>query len=63
MALSFGEILALQDEFESQCTAMGVVWTDKEVEGEALNQFISDYEDGNEDPKVMLCGYGYKIEK
>lgn len=57
--LSYGEIAALEFEFNNQCKKMGIRWVDEDVKMEALNQFIADYEDGDADPQVMLLGYGY----
>lgn len=57
--ISYGEIAALEEEFNKQCLTKHIDWTDEEVRQEALNQFISDYEDGDEDPQVLLNGYGY----
>lgn len=61
--ISYGEIAYLQTEFNRQCEKLGVVWDDMEVKQEALNEFIRDYEDGNDNPEVILCGYGYAVNK
>lgn len=58
--VSYSEIFALESEFDRQCQEKKIVWTDEDVRQEALSQFISDYENG-EEPQVLLCGYGYKI--
>jgi len=59
MGISYGEIIKLETMFNEQCDSNGVVWTDDEVRDEALSQFICDYENGVEEPQVLLCGYGY----
>ena len=60
MAVSYGEIAALQNDFDKQCEELGVAWTDDEVRNEAFCEFVTDYEDG-EEPEVRLCGYGYEM--
>ena len=59
--ISYGELAALEVEFNKQCEQQHVQWTDEEVRQEALMTFISDYEEGDDDPQITLCGYGYKI--
>ena len=57
--VSYGELAALEVEFNNQCRDKHIEWTDEEVRQEALNQFIIDYQEGDEDPQVLLNGYGY----
>ena len=60
MGISYGEIVALKQEFDKQCEEMKIEWVSDEVKQQAFDEFVSDYEDGNEEPKVMFCGYGYE---
>ena len=59
--VSYGELEALELEFKNQCKQMGVKWVNEETRIEALNQFVLDYLEGDDDPEVLLCGYGYEI--
>lgn len=58
--ISYGEIAELTNVFDEQCKELGIVWIDEEVEEQAFGQFVSDYENGDENPQVLLCGYGYE---
>ena len=58
--ISYGELVALEQEFNKQCIQKQIKWTDDEVRTEALIQFQNDYENGDEDPQVLLLGYGYE---
>lgn len=58
--VSYGEMSALSDEFEKQCEKLGICWTDEDVMGEAFCSFVNDYQNGDDDPQVILCGYGYE---
>lgn len=60
MGTSYGELAVLEQEFDRQCKKLGVRWVNEEVRLECLNDFINQYEEGNNDPEVMLCGYGYE---
>ena len=60
MGISYGEISALEQEFNRQCESMNIEWVDESVRQEALSQFINDYENGEKEPKVTFCGYGYE---
>ena len=57
---SYGELAMLTDMFEQQCTDNGVVWTDLEVKVEAYLDFCSQWIEGDDNPEVLLCGYGYE---
>ncbi len=59
--LSYGDIAELQYKFEEQCKQQGVVWTDDEVRDECLFDFIGQYGNWIDEPKVRLLGYGYEI--
>ena len=61
--ISYGEITTLEAEFNKQCVEQKIRWTDDEVRQEALVQFINDYENGDDDPKVTLLGYGYEYNQ
>ena len=52
--ISYGELAALEVEFDKQCEQQHVQWTDEEVRQEALNTFISDYEEGDDEPQITL---------
>ena len=58
--LSYGELTVLEDEFNVACAAEGIVWTDADVRSECLQDFISQYEEGEDFPSVRLLGYGYE---
>jgi hypothetical protein len=57
---SYGELAMLSDMFEQQCGELGVEWTDLEVKDEAYLDFCSQWIYGNDNPEVILCGYGYE---
>lgn len=58
--VSYGELVMLEDKFNSQCKKKGIKWVNEETRIEALNQFEMDYMEGNDNPELMLCGYGYE---
>lgn len=61
---SYGEMVMLSDMFEKQCIDLGIVWTDMDVKDEAYCDFCLQWEEGDDEPEVLLCGYGYeKISK
>ena len=60
MDISYGEIAVLGHEFDKQCEELGIEWIDEDVKEECFNDFISQYEDGNDEPEVRLLGYGYE---
>lgn len=60
---SYGELVDLEERFDRQCNEMGITWTDDEIRNEAYLDFCSQYEDGNDNPEVNLCGYGYVDRK
>ena len=62
-SVSYSQLEALELEFKNQCKERGIKWTEDDVRLEALNQFIIDYAEGDDDPEVLLCGYGYEIEE
>jgi hypothetical protein len=63
MGTSYEEIALLEQEFDRQCEERGIRWLSEEVRQESLNEFILEYEYGNEKPEVMLLDYGYYIKK
>lgn len=52
--ISYGELVALQQEFEAQLDENGVVFDDDESYEEALGDFIQQYIDGNDNPTLDL---------
>lgn len=50
--VSYGELVALQQEFETQLDENGVIFDDDESYDEALNDFIQQYIDGDDDPQI-----------
>lgn len=58
MGISYKEIALLELEFDKQCEERGVEWVSEDVRQESLNDFISQYEEGNDQPEVLLLGYG-----
>lgn len=50
--ISYGEIVALQQEFETQLDEHGVIFNDDDDYDEALNDFIQQYMDGDDDPQI-----------
>lgn len=49
--------------FEKQCEDKGIVWTDLEVKDEAYLDFCSQWIQGEDNPEVLLCDYGYELKK
>lgn len=57
---SYGELSMLSDMFEQRCDELGVEWTDLEVKDEAYLDFCGQWISGEDNPEVLLCGYGYE---
>ena len=57
---SYGELSMLSDMFEKQCEELGVEWTDEEVKDECYLDFCGQWICGEDNPEVLLCGYGYE---
>lgn len=60
---SYGEFIMLSNMFDKQCEEMGVVWDNPEVKDEAYFDFCGQWIEGIDEPEVILCGYGYTIQK
>lgn len=52
--ISYGELVALEVEFNKQVQEQGVTFHDDEYHQEALNDFIQQYQDGNDNPQLVL---------
>lgn len=52
--ISYGELVALQQEFEAQLDENGVIFDDEDSYEEALSDFIQQYIDGNDNPMIDL---------
>lgn len=50
--VSYGELVALQQEFETQLDENHVIFDDDDDYDEALNDFIQQYMDGDDDPQI-----------
>lgn len=58
--VSYGELHELEKEFKKQCDDLGVVWIDTDVREETFMDFVSQYQDGDDDPQILLNNYGYE---
>lgn len=58
---SCGEMAMLSDMFEKQSNEKGIKWTDMGVKNEAYMDFCAQWIAGDNNPEIMLCGYGYKV--
>ena len=52
--ISYGELVALQQEFEAQLDENGVIFDDDESYEQALGDFIQQYIDGDDNPMIDL---------
>ena len=52
--ISYGELVALQQEFETQLDENGVIFDDEDSYEGALSDFIQQYIDGNDNPMIDL---------
>ena len=50
--ISYGELSALSDEFETQLDEHGVIFDDEEDRDEAFFDFVQQYIDGDDDPQI-----------
>lgn len=55
---SYGELVWLSEQFDKQCEELGVEWTDEEVKEQAYLDFCGQWISGEDNPEVLLCGYG-----
>lgn len=59
----YGELAMLSDMFEKQCDDKGIFWTDLEAKDEAYLDFCSQWISGEDNPEILLCGYGYELSE
>lgn len=52
--ISYGELVALQQEFETQLDENGVIFDDDESYEEALGDFIQQYMEGDDNPMIDM---------
>ena len=60
---SCGEIVMLSDMFEKQGDEKGIKWTDMDIKNEAYMDFFAQWIAGDNNPQILLCGYGYELSK
>lgn len=60
---SYGELSMLSDMFEQQSEEKGINWTDLDVKDEAYLDFCGQWISGEDNPEILLCGYGYKLSE
>lgn len=53
-SVSYGELACLENLFDEQLRDMKVALADEEYRTEALNDFIDQYIQGNDNPEVRL---------
>ena len=58
---SYGELVMLSDMFEKQSEEKAINWTDLEVKDEAYQDFCVQWITGEDNPEILLCGYGYEL--
>lgn len=54
--LSYGELCALDCEFEKQCEYAGIEWFDDDVKNECFRDFCLQYQEGNDNPQIYIEG-------
>lgn len=52
--VSYGELAALDEEFDRQVNERGITFPDEEVEQECLFDFVQQYIDGNDNPEIQV---------
>lgn len=61
--MSYSMLAKLEVMFNEQCKKRNVKWTDKDVRYECLLDFQGQYVSGEDNPEVLLLGYGYEIDE
>ena len=52
--ISYGELAKLEAAFQSQVTNRGIYFLDSDYRDECLNDFILQYQEGNDKPRIRL---------
>lgn len=52
--VSYGELFALDQEFEKQLAESGYVFSDEETKEECRFDFVQQYIDGDDDPQIRI---------
>lgn len=53
--VSYGELVALDEEFERQVKEKNIVFPDPEIEEDCHFDFVQQYIDGDDDPQIRIC--------
>ena len=53
--VSYGELAALDEEFEKQVKERNIVFPDPEIEEQCHFDFVQQYIDGDDDPQINIC--------
>ena len=53
-SISYGELAELECMFDEQVLAMGIKFDDDEMETQCKDDFICQYRNGDDDPKINL---------
>ena len=53
--VSYGELVALDEEFELQVKKNNIIFPDAETEEQCHFDFVQQYIDGDDDPQINIC--------
>lgn len=53
--VSYGELIALDEEFERQVKERYIEFPDSEIEEQCHLDFVQQYIDGDDDPQINIC--------